>query len=231
MRSAQPISGPGSGRAAQEPGTWASSSRTPRPRGLPLESRGPAGALRASPPPLPRAFCPQLRRQPSHHPPRVAPARAARQTQGPGAKRKRVRVRPAPGRRGGRVPLLGRGTPRGPQPASPGRRAKCAARMRSSLRCVLCSPGPGDVTPSGWDSRVLGRAGAAAEGGGCHVWLVSASARATRGRAGFLGIRDQTQGALFSPSPPLPPQEQEKEKSVGNALFPLPPAPPPPSPT
>lgn len=42
-----------------------------------------------------------------------------------------------------------------------------------------------------------------------------------KGRMGFLGIKDQTQGALFSPSPPSsPPQEEEKEKSVGNALFP-----------
>lgn len=89
-------------------------------------------------------------------------------------------------------------------------------------------PKLGDIKPSAWrfPGPPRGRATPLTRTGSVYLYIVSASASALKGQAGFLGIKDQTQGALFSLSPPsFPPQEQEKEKSVGNAL---PPPPPPP---
>ena len=128
---------------------------------------------------------------------------------GLGAKRKRVRSR--------RAPLGGKE----PEPL-------CRWDTPATARPP---PKPGDIKPSAW--RFPGpprrRATPLTRTGSVYLYIVSASASAVKGQAGFLGINDQTQGALFSLSPPsFPPQEQEKEKSVGNALFPpaTPPRPP-----
>lgn len=152
--------------------------------------------------------------------------RPQRQPQGLGAKRKRVRVRRAPGRGGGRAPSLDRGTPRGPSlpPGAP--RGRRGLLPRSAAAPGPARPrGPGDWNPGVLWFPVL-RAGVRRPRRGRERASVgaSASARAVKGRAGFLGITGQTQGALFSSSPPSsPPREQEKEKSFGNALSPPPP--------
>lgn len=151
------------------------------------------------------------------------PAQAAEADAGPGAKRKWARFGRAPARKEARAPGEGRQVTR-PRlnPGAPGSRP-----VRSAAATLLRRPPPPADTRIQTKSvarcpepptRPRGRATPPD-----RDWERTRVSRVSKcighkGRAGFLGINDQTQGALFSPSPPSsPPQEQEKEKSVENA--------------
>lgn len=94
---------------------------------------------------------------------------------------------------------------------------------------------PGGPKPSAWRRFPWpppGRAMLLTRTGSVYLDTASASASALKGQAGFLGIKDQTLGALFSPSPPsFPPQEQRKRKICWKPPPPTRSPPPPPSPS
>lgn len=157
----------------------------------------------------------------SHHPPRVAPARAARQTQGPGAKRKRVRVRPAPGRRGGRSLCWAAehlGDPSLPPPgagpnAQPGCARPCAVSCAPQAPATLNAAGR---IPGSWGGRAPPLRAEDVMCGWCQQ--VHGPQEAERASWG-LGIRHREPCSLLPPLFPTP--GTRKRKICWKCTFPL----------